>query len=146
MFSAELLLEKDDRTGRLRFRTRGNRLLVLFGLVVVGVLLYGLVMTGYRVAISYGAYEGTVVALDRDWLSTWFGDDTTPKTQLTIQTPAGDRIRRYASDHMLEMNRIEIGDYVVKRPGFFEPPRPRDKQTLPEMLEQFKQDHPAALP
>lgn len=142
---AKLLLEKDDRTGKRRLRIEGNPAVLAVGLVVLGVLAYGVGVTVHRVVISYGAYEGTVLGMEPDWFSSWFGDETHPTTRLAIRTPDGREITRFAGDYSLSMNRITIGDYIQKDSGFFKAPVARKKKSFPQMLDEMKKKHPAAF-
>lgn len=139
---AKLLLERDEQTGRLRLRVEGSKVVLLVGLAALGLLAYGLAGTARRVVVGYGAYEGTVVRIERGASSRWFGDDSSRTSRLIIRRPDGREITRYASEHGLATSRIEQGDYVVKDTGLFRPPRARDKQSVPEILEEIRHTYP----
>lgn len=134
----QLLLEKDDRTGRLSLRIRGSRVVVVIGPIALAVLLPRVSVVAWRLAVGYGTDEGTVVRIERDGFSRWFDDGSHATMRLTVRTPDGRRITRYADEYDLLRNRIEEGDTIIKDAGFGNAPRCPDKKSIPQLLEEAR--------
>ncbi len=133
-----VLLERDDETGRLRLSVRGSKLLLLVTVVILGLLIFGIVVTGYRPIVNYGAYEGRVVKIENDWVAGWFESDISTNSRLTLETPGGDTIVRVVDDRVIAFNRIEVGDTIRKERGFANHPRPVGKKTYSELLDELE--------
>ena len=133
-----VLLERDDDTGRLRLSVRGSKLLLLVTVVILGLLIFGIVVTGYRPIFSYGAYEGRVLKIEDDWVAGWFESDISTNSRLTIETPKGDTIVRVVDDRVIAFNRIEVGDTIRKERGFANHPRPLGKKTYSELMDELE--------
>ena len=140
---ADLRLKRDERTGKLRLEVRGNKVLLVIGLLVPTVL--GLIAGTmvWRAAISYGAYEGVVLDIEYDWFSSWFDADESSSSRLTIQMPEGKRVTRFVDDYALALSGIRQGDYVQKEKGFFQNPQARDRKTASELLEELREGNPS---
>ena len=134
---ARINLVKDDVTGKLRLEVEGSKIAAILGVLAITVLIFALTAFALRVPKAYSAYEGTLVEVKNDWLTSWFGDEGYPRKCIVLEDKDGQRFRRYLSEYTLFQHRIEKGDYVVKKKGFFENPRARDKKTMAEMLESY---------
>jgi hypothetical protein len=98
---------------------------------------------------SYFSYEGEVVAIARSWID-WLVLEGNDQEHMIIRTPAGDTIDRVVSIQTRSLQRIEVGDYVVKSRGIRRKVRPRDKMTTQEIrqmaLEQMQTGTPNRTP
>lgn len=111
--------------GRPRFRLSGNPLALL---VLVAVLFWLAVFCRSVAKFTwdhYGAYEGTVVAIKRDWTD-YLTSESCDLEHLVIVTPHGRRIDKYVSLHVRVGTCIRPGDYVIKPRGFAHRVRRRD--------------------
>lgn len=139
---ANIFLEKDDVTGRLRLRREGNIFVLIIGLAAIGVVVFALGSLLHRTIVGIAPYEGTVMEINGDWLTSWFGGDMSETQQIIVERPDGKILTRYADKYALFMNSVEVGDYVVKAKGFGKTPRPRDKETARELMKRLRQEHP----
>ena len=135
---ARINLIKDDVTGKVRLVVEGSKFAALIGVLGVTVASVALVVTVVRVPKAYNPYEGTLVEVSNDWLTSWFGDDGYPQKCILLEQEDGKRIKRFISEYTLFQQRIEKGDYIYKERGFYKKPRCRDKETMPEMLKRVK--------
>jgi hypothetical protein len=123
------------RQGRNKFRFSGNPLaLVLFVAVLVWLFLIlhaavNLVWDGYF------PYQGRVLNIETRWADYVTGE-LVHWEHLIIETPEGETVDKLLSFERRVTSRIKKGDYVVKKRGFFNRVRPRDKKTTQEMLEE----------
>jgi hypothetical protein len=87
-----------------------------------------------RAAVASDPYEERIVAIERDWMNA-LGGQVIAQRRIVIETPAGSRIVRTVNDDTLIRNRFELGDYVVKAPGWFSSPRVPGRRTVRETNE-----------
>jgi hypothetical protein len=81
---------------------------------------------------NYLPYNGEVIAITRSWTD-WLVFEHDDQEHLVIRTPDGDTIDRIVSMQTRSLQRIEVGDYVVKDRGMSRKVRPRDKMTVQEI-------------
>ncbi len=118
------MLNESGMAGR-RIHFRGNPLTLL---LLVG-LLFWLTLFCRSVAKftwdHYGAYQGNVVEIKRDWTD-YLTSESYDLEHLIIETPQGKRIDRYVSLETRAMNGIRPGAYVIKPRGFAHRVRKRE--------------------
>lgn len=123
------------RQGRNKLRFSGNPLaLVLLVAVVVWLILI------FHAAVNlvwdgYFPYQGRVLEIETRW-SDYITGEFVRWEHLIIETPEGETVDKLLSFERRVTSRIKKGDYVVKKRGFFNRVRPRDKKTTQEMLEE----------
>ncbi len=112
-----LQILSDGGSGRRWIRFSGNPLAIL-GLAGV---LFCLAVFCRSVAKytwdHYGAYEGTVVEIRRDWTD-HLASESGDWEHLIIKTPQGRLIDRYISFETRAIEHIRPGDHVIKERGF----------------------------
>ncbi|MBN2399658.1 MAG: hypothetical protein JXI33_04885 [Candidatus Aminicenantes bacterium] len=119
---------------KLRVRMRPLALtLLLFVLLLLFLIVKAPIEYGWD---SYFPYEGIVLKIETCWLD-WLASEFMSLEHLIIETPEGKIIDKVVSMDVRIPNRVQAGDYVVKRTGFGNPVRPRDKKTTREILEQW---------
>ena len=98
---------------------------------------------------SFFSYEGDVIAITRSWMD-WLVLEGNDQEHLIIRTPPGNTIDRVVSIQTRSLQRIEVGDYVVKSKGIRKKVRPRDKMTTQEIrqmaLERMQARTPGRTP
>ena len=135
---ARIELIKDDVTGKIHFRIVGSKLAAFAGLAAVVLLVFCVCLTVARVPGAYMAYEGKVIDIRNDWLTSFFGDEGYSQKCLVIEREDGKLLKRFVDNFVIFQQRIEIGDSVKKQKGFFKKPHACGKETMSEMLEKSK--------
>jgi len=136
-------LERDDQTGKLRFRTDGNPVLAICVLLLIIALFCSAGVYFWRISATYFAYEGTITEIRRDRFSSWFIDESDNNWLLTIQpTDDGKPFVRMVSEFVIYPMRIEVGDYIVKEKGFLKKPSIPGKKTVDELIKDARRNIP----
>jgi hypothetical protein len=114
------------------WRIFGNPIsVVLAVLAVLGITGFACSAAKY-VRDSYFPYQGKVVAIKKSWAD-WVLFESGDQEHLIIQTPDGKTINRVISMQTRILQRIDVGDYVVKNRGFRNQIKPCNTRTIQEM-------------
>lgn len=136
------ILTRDETTGKLSFKTPGNKITLLIGLLLLCVflLLVGILIGEviYRTIINFHAYTGKVLEIKKDWFYDWFSSDAVTYSRIIVQTPDNKKITRIVSDHILVLHDIKISDRIFKERGMFKQPYRCDKKTPQELMQEFQ--------
>ena len=113
---------------------KGNPLTGILMALLLGWLLLDAAVGFDYFRDHYSAYRGEVVGIRNAWYD-WVTLGFTPVEHLTILTADGKRQDRLVTQSNRFLNRIEVGDQVVKERGFGNFPQVPDKLTVQQMLE-----------
>ena len=124
-------------------RTRGHKktwfsgnplALILFLMALVWLYLIGHAAVNL-VWDGYFPYEGRVLDIETRWTDYATGEFIRWE-HLIIETPDGEWIDKLLSFERRVTSRIKKGDVIIKKRGFSNRVRPRDKKTIQEMQDE----------
>ncbi len=104
-------------------------------LLILGFFLYSIFNVCTRVITRFKPYEGTVIAIKNDWINNSLSEDSTG-LMLLIRIKSGKIIKRAISLENKLHSRITIDDYIIKKKGFRNRTRVKNKKTVSELLEE----------
>jgi hypothetical protein len=130
---ASIAIDKDRQSGKLSIVVKGNPLVATIGLAALVLLITVLANSAVRFVQSYGAYEGTVVSIERDWMSILLRDEGFVHKKVTIRAHDDTILKRFISEYVVSFHRIEIGDVIHKETGFFKKAYGKNKKSLYQM-------------
>jgi len=133
------------RAGKTGCRFIGNPLFAVPAVLGIIYVAGFLGCVGKYLRDSYLPYEGEVVAIKRSWTD-WFLLESNDQEHLVIRTPAGNTVDRVVSLQTRSLQRIEVGDYVVKDKGIRNHAKPRGKRTTQEIREMALEQIETATP
>ena len=132
-------LYKPDSTSkavrRFEWRMFGNPLALVLVVFALFCFFSFVFLAGKFLRDSYFPYEGKVLSIRTSW-EDWLAFDFPGEYEhLVLETPGGEIIDRFVSIQTRSLQRIEVGDYVIKERGFRTWVRPRGKMTSREIRE-----------
>jgi hypothetical protein len=132
--------DSDEYARKIRFRFFGNPLAIVFAVLVVTFVVAFFLSVAKYLRDSYFPYQGEVVAITRSWAD-WLLLEDNDQEHLVIRTPGGDTIDRVVTMQTRSLQRIKVGDYVVKERGIRKKVRRSDKMTVQDIRDMVRSRH-----